>query len=100
MNIPKEIIEKAIEGGYMIGRQPLYVEMMGGVSIVWNDGKRVAVLPNEIGIDCTFWKALQHDLGWKENLWLPYAEDFLHLIFTEQPTEAFWQSLLDSGEKQ
>jgi hypothetical protein len=94
--IPKQAIEKAIEGG-------------------WND--KIGGHYEEIGfwqtiaLDPTFWQALGKALGWNglilelipdadrgkiidPNEWHGHALDFYDLILTGGDTEAFWNELL------
>jgi hypothetical protein len=89
MNIPKEIIEKAIAGG-------------------WDDYKTIrgcVVSPDEepmlAALDPTFWQALGKSLGWGMELgdrdngaWKYTALHFYELILEGKDTTEFWEEML------
>lgn len=106
--IPKEIIEKAIEGGW----RPTYLALPHLHNIHCD---------YEIALDRTFWIALGKVLGWSfqcedcgakgsdldefyctkcqkivrlKGDWFVFAHRFYDLILTGQNTDEFWQSLL------
>lgn len=112
MTIPKEIIAKAVEGGWkkQLSRKGIdhYLEM---------DEAHAAVV-----LDPLFWQALGKALGWADTfdnvtkgirfntngesvmtevhrgevVWQHYVHCFYDLILTGQPTEKFWADLLAS----
>jgi hypothetical protein len=102
MNIPKEIIEKAIEGGWHFLSTPVDLPLV-------ENAKHQAVHVADIALDPTFWQALGKSLGWETKYfrcgmncnnevlaggWEYQAKSFCNLIYTDQPTEAFWKELL------
>lgn len=120
MNIPKEIIEKAIEGGWFGGysfSQDKYEE--GKYIFVMADDctheqfrqHQVRRLSSEdIAFDPSFWQALGKSLGWnypvmRDGRWSPEhslmpnwrdcAQDFYDLILTNKSTDQFWSQLLN-----
>lgn len=87
MHIPKEIIGKAIAGGW----KDTFLKQMSVTS--W----QVAVL------DPTFWQALGKALGWSTEWkhltpfgykYLDVAHEFLNHVLQGKPTDEFWQELL------
>lgn len=92
--IPKEAIEKAIEGG-------------------WEPYKTRTTLPNWqiTALDPAFWQALGKALGWPSvtpgnsvmtqefpQTWRYHALHFYDLILTGGDTAAFWKSLQEEGK--
>ena len=84
MIIPKEAIEKAIEGG-------------------WNDARLdYEATYADIALDHSFWQALGMALEWEGAIdrrpfateWENYAHAFYHRILTGGDTQAFWDELL------
>lgn len=107
--IPKEIIEKAKQGGYpawwdnVLG--PYVEDGLGGNKVGWEI----------IALDPTFWVALGKACGWylvhsghnpketdcgpEENCpprWRYEAIRFYDLILQDKSTDTFWQELLNS----
>lgn len=98
MQIPKNVIEKAIEGGWKnypsdFGLNDHYLVMHDIACIT--------------ALDPTFWQALGKALGWKWSYrcpeckevsdlptWEFNAKRFYDLILQEKPTEEFWSDLL------
>lgn len=115
--IPKKIIEKAIEGGWLKGKRPKILE---GALRVNQNANLIAIVEKEweeyitynvyrIALDPTFWQALGKALGWEKEymrvnwgqeevssvpLWEFYAIKFCGLVLTGGDTEKFWQDLL------
>lgn len=73
--IPKQAIEKAIEGG-------------------WKNSENIYPHWSVIAFDKTFWQALGKALGWEELDWIPYGQHFAKVILTGGDTEAFWKEIL------
>lgn len=114
MTIPKEIIEKAIEGGFKV--KTFYKGLShkeGTAPSATNDTdsrSETLYMIDSIALDPLFWQALGKALGWEQ--WLPtgfhdkYEDDieelgwkvqamrFYDLILTGQPTEEFFATLL------
>lgn len=97
MNIPKEIIEKAIEEGW----QPSYVRQYWNYSTPQTGTQQWELFG--IALDPIFWQCLGKSLGWfKEwttrvgrlNISIRYAHRFYDLILQGKPTEEFWKQLL------
>jgi hypothetical protein len=108
--IPKEIISKAIEGGWW------NVEYGGAVQ--WPLEMALRMSWQEIALMPTFWQALGKALGWRQNgritmyeydgiskdpvevkwtdsfTWAIYAHRFYDLILTGGDTEQYWKDLL------
>lgn len=108
MNIPKEAIEKAIEGGW----NPVGSNALSVYEAV--DPLR----PQEIALDPTFWQALGKNLGYDADStkiwnstwvrqsfktekqlvlsddWQNMALDFHDLILQEKDPTAFWDEIL------
>lgn len=90
MNIPREAIEKAIEGGW---------NPSGSATISMQEAiERLRY--EEIALDPTFWQALGKSLGWAggnetaEMFAATQLHKFVDLILQGKSTEAFWQELL------
>lgn len=94
MQIPKNVIEKAIEGGW----EPSAYEL-GSTALLRDFEWQIFAL------DPTFWQCLGKSLDWRtikhsdlighETVqWNNYAHHFYDLILQGKPTEEFWQSLL------
>lgn len=124
--IPKQAIEKAVEGGYdsfpfLLMTRPYDKVYLDGDKIVakkdkdgWNSTAN-AFLKDlnyyKIALDPTFWQALEKVInphvythaiylnmrGTPMARWQYLAQLFYDLILTEQPTEKFWQELLDTA---
>lgn len=78
MEIPKEVIEKAIEGGLVVKDEHV-------------------TCPDLLALDREFWIALGLALGWNETGgWYTNALNFYRLILTNQSTDEFWASLLSN----
>lgn len=107
MHIPKEIIEKAIEGGWRPEncRYPTIKSLQ--IDGVWfdvqNSSSPIFFAYEVIVLDPTFWQSLGKSLGWEESeptnplgipKWRNEAGIFYDLILTNQPTDIFWQELL------
>lgn len=110
MNIPKEVIELAISGGW----EPLGADTHSrfkwrpetSIYRFWykellTEGEWFADFSKaEIALDPTFWKALGKSLGWstpeKPNDvrdWLGRAHDFYEFILRGKDTTAFWAEI-------
>jgi len=111
MNIPKEIIEKAIEGGWK--RWEYLGESYGLASQDFNRDFYEILSENKndqclISLDPTFWQALGKALGWKEAhdptrndyTWVGHAHRFYDLILTNQDTKEFWAALTNNNSTQ
>lgn len=109
MNIPKKIIEKAIEGGWkglFMDDEGITVDIQS--QIAWGRTKTGLGrhLPLQvIALDPTFWQALGKTLGWSEQkthfpsslakcVWQNTAYVFYDLILTGASTDEFWATLL------
>lgn len=85
MNIPKEAIEKAIEGGWIVGIE----------------GEMVTLRWEIWALDRTFWQSLGKSLGWPENRKTQYSKlewewqalEFVRLILQGEDTSDFWKEL-------
>lgn len=104
MTIPKQAIEKAMEGGYKVfGGNPSGQPNFQFMQEHWAG----------IALDPTFWVALGKALGWREEEWhptrthpdgesrtwagyLPHALRFYERVLTGGDTKAFWDELLTS----
>ena len=105
MNIPKEAIEKAIEGGWKPNAHNEGIDWRGVIQ-PWQ----------ATACDPSFWQSLGKALGWTERIdgglkyengfykKLPveqwYAHKFYDLILTGGDTEVFWKELLSSEAAQ
>lgn len=122
--IPKQAIEKAIEGGWngggiytaphaMADGNPLRNSSLVRCSDCWctdqsahthHDNKKHNSA--SIALDPTFWQALGKALGWldvtatKKHVcpdcceWMKHAQEFYDLILTGHDTEKFWNDLI------
>lgn len=92
MNIPKEVIEKAIEGGW--------------VSEYPQEGTWLANYENyRAALDPTFWQSLGKSLGWDSHMlmwvgtyydeWQYRAMRFYDLILQGKDTNNFWKEILN-----
>jgi hypothetical protein len=90
--IPKQAIEKAIEGGWLEANQPWLQQHLMSDSY-------------HIALDPSFWQALGKALGkenhmealahdWDVPWWRGQALNFYDLILTGDDTEKFWADLL------
>lgn len=104
--IPKEAIEKAVEGGWK------YSASAGWHSALGHEEVQCMYL---IALDPSFWQALGKALEWgihaayvtdpddgamgieQVKEWKLNAFRFYDLILTEQSTEAFWRELLPAN---
>ena len=113
--IPKEAIEKAIEGGWEPvangGNHPNAIvgDIKNGLQyFLERNGNSFRKHLTEIALDSSFWQSLGKALGWKLG-WhhtgldnstisndLYYALIFHTLILTGGDTKAFWDELLKS----
>ncbi len=89
MTIPKELIEKAIAGGWMRN----YYNVVAGDLEVWNY--------HAIALDPSFWQALGKSLGWEQlsggtMRWSTEAHRFYDLILRGKDTTDLWKFLLDN----
>lgn len=109
--IPKEVIEKAIEGGW----KGLYMDEDGITvdtqsQIAWGRTKTGLGrhLPLQvIALDRTFWEALGKALGWDiaygsygndtMEEWQSRAMTFFNIILTNGDTDAFWEKVLSNN---
>lgn len=94
MNIPKEAIAKAKEGGWDD------YETMNGFVVSADEE------PNIAALDPLFWQALGKSLGWPKHEptkdsssvgiteWHHFAMSFYNLILTNGDTDKFWTDLL------
>lgn len=76
--IPKNVIEKAIEGGWA-----------NAYALDW-DGHAEAI------IDPLFWQSLGKALGWMSGDWKGNAHQFFDLLLTSGDTSRFWKDLLEN----
>lgn len=95
MNIPKEILEKAIEGGW--NSKGFNLNEWGGE--IMHDASCI------IALDPSFWSALGKAFGWEKGIdTYPYkniapfekAHKFYDLILTGGDTDSFWQEVLQT----
>lgn len=114
MNIPKEIIQKAIEGGW-IPRSDKNVRLSERVMDGWSfrdlESPKAVVWwmhDKEIALDATFWQALGEALGWElytpsyeydgevsyHATWHEKARQFYDLILQGQSTTDYWNNIL------
>lgn len=108
MNIPKEIIEKAIEGGWLVeGASKENVEFFkkAGHDRMWE----------LVALDPTFWASLSKACGWEQEdqnthrliqlsgstyfpvgmrQWYKKAHEFYDLILKGKPTEEYWKLVM------
>ncbi len=115
MTIPKQAIEKAIEGGWRtlndVQKPTFTVSVDGFVSLYFDDTKYPDLSWQDVALDPGFWKCLGQTLGWPEdnNVELRYFEwaeqhwygagdgrmiQFARLIATEGDIEKFWEDIL------
>lgn len=96
MNIPREAIEKATEGGWLFFSTPVDLPMV-------EKAKHEAVHVADIALDPTFWQALGKGVNvdkiWDievagKKLWMFKAWQFYDLILQGKSTDEFWQELL------
>lgn len=87
MTIPKEIIEKAIQGGWSTPTPGKWIENEGWYA--------------HVALDPSFWQALGKSLGWGEGSggievwdWHGYARNFYDHILQGHDTDEFWKELL------
>lgn len=117
--IPKEAIEKAIEGGweafghcsptcpepatFEVSVDGIYVIFHEDNSVVEHAIDNVGYPAERIVLDASFWKSLGKALGWEELTeqgnpsgtgWYYRASAFLDLVLTGGDTDAFWKELL------
>lgn len=116
MKIPKEIIQKAIDAGWLFhGDKPLWDDMCDAWFVPDGDGGYVVTSWADIAMMPSFWQALGKAEGWEEPevywrkattktsevfvystaRWVNEAHTLYDLILTEQDTTDYWQSLLD-----
>lgn len=99
MNIPKEIIEKAADGGWKI-------------SIRHRERGTGYEVDEKVVLDPNFWQALVIREKWDTSEdrfgdWLYYAHRFYDLILTQKPNDAafpseigaFWQEVLSTPKQ-
>lgn len=111
--IPKEAIEKAIEGGWHLDT-PNIARFANdkGVQLYETDGlKTYVAMEAEIALDPSFLQALGKALGWEKEThafvhgredvttiggrtWLIRAFQFYEIVLTGGDTEKFWEELL------
>jgi hypothetical protein len=96
MQIPREAIEKAIEGGWATYKgEPIEFYFYDECRPKWQ----------EIAFDPSFWQALGQTLNWyglysdvfgKDAIaaWQRKAHEFYALVLTSRNTEKFWEDLL------
>lgn len=105
MNIPKEAIEKAIEGGWKPSKfRERFMYNTSYKRFSQSKTSSAAISSHEIALDPTFWQALGESLGWKEwtttmlvydeLTWFHYAHKFTDLILQGKDTDEFWKELL------
>lgn len=87
MNIPKEAIQKAIQGGY-------------GTRFTSPEEIMASHSNYQLALSVPFWQALGKILGWptirsiEGQAWQRNAHRFYDLILQGQSTEEFWDKLL------
>lgn len=99
--IPPEILKLAIEGGW----KPNGVDFSVKGNLEWWL-KAFDLKENwqKVALDPTFWMALGKAKGWPEKntnfklqpKWLVKAYEVVGLILTGQPTEAYWNDIINS----
>ena len=100
--IPKEIIELAVAGGW----KGWWDNSLGPVKIIDNHSNAVGW--EIVALDATFWQALGKALGWENEQakkagvewleWKHWAFEFYDLILTNQPTDTFWQEIINANK--
>lgn len=110
IQIPKQAIEKAIEGGWQ-PQHPGTALRMVHENGFWLTDKVIGehtyfIAKEKVALDPTFWRALAKASGWPKCVlrhyphtsacekWRNWAIYFCDLILTGQPTEPFWTDLL------
>lgn len=111
--IPKEILEKAIEGEWKedLRYKTQYPEVKKGSGdmLIWyvdavnHEWTFDRYSFQQIALDPLFWQALGKSLLWSDGAshvsnptpeWMENAHRFYDLILTGQPTDTFWADLL------
>lgn len=107
--IPKEAIEKAIEGKWRKADVPHIEEQLGRLWVRFEREENERHLPivweSDIALDPSFWHSLGKALGWGAQVyskryrayWPRYMHEammFYDLIITAGDTKAFWKELL------
>lgn len=100
MQIPREAIEKAIEGGW---RHEIFIvdgEIRRDIKLSAAYVAEIKAWRNTV-LDSTFWQSLGKALGWEPKYndggnyyWGQYAHRFYDLILSNQDTQPFWDELL------
>lgn len=96
--IPKQAIEKAIEGGW----KPAWHKRGDNDQLT---AEYVADAPHETALDPSFWQALARSLAWNSptakftdigsnSRWVKTAHHFYDLVLTGGDTEKFWEEIL------
>lgn len=103
MTIPREIIEQAIQGGW-VG-----IDLPAPSMFNWSEKRHKENYKRACGalnaLDPLFWQALGKSVGWNEHgtkypsVWFYQATTFYELILTGGNTDAFWASLLTTPKE-
>lgn len=99
MTIPKEAIEKAIEGGWTtpLLRANPKADIAGLLDTGHFEREQ-----EKIALDPSFWQALGKALGWRleddkwssPRHWRKFVHRFLDVVLTSGDTDGFWSELL------
>ena len=110
MLIPKEALEKAVQGGWRTYKDFQFANAMHGPrQFVMLIGKGIngavtrRVWEEGVALDAGFWQGLGAALGWSNrdvgggySGWADNAHKFYDLMLTGQPTDQFWEKTLRS----
>lgn len=111
--IPKQGIEKAIEGGWKgdLRYKTQYPEVKEGSGdvLIWyvdtvnHEWTFDRLSFQEIALDSTFWQALGKALWWKDDVamrefedWRNHAHRFYDLVLTSGDVGKFWEDILSN----
>jgi hypothetical protein len=110
MLIPREALEKAVQGGWRTYKDFQFANAMHGPrQFVMLIGKGIngavtrRVWEEGVALDAGFWQGLGAALGWSNrdvgggySGWADNAHKFYDLMLTGQPTDQFWKKTLSS----
>lgn len=88
MNIPKEAIKLAVQGGWNSSSNSVDEAVRGDISKLYDTELAY------IALDPTFWASLGKALGWELGMDETHAHRFYDLILRGKDTTAFWKELL------
>jgi len=110
MLIPREALDKAVQGGWRTYKDFQFANAMHGPrQFVMLIGKGIngavtkRVWEEGVALDAGFWQGLGAALGWSNrdvgggySGWADNAHKFYDLMLTGQPTDQFWKKTLRS----